>query len=215
MVRPYLSFGSPVPADFFVLSVGEPPSRDCTKIGGLPFWPRDREWPQSGAGRACPFSLSSVFANRSTSWAPSPRRMLLLFGDKDVPSSLVAKWQSLTCRTRLLDFNELPVKPATPSFYGARWRAENYPDAKYGDPIVLADETTVSEVWFVCQLLGMQIGGHPYFPGSSGRPQKTERVVCSMSAVFPIPGLPWPFVNHPSPLTTREAAQLTFDLSED
>lgn len=214
MVHDYVSFEAAAPADLFLLAVGEAPSRGCTKIGGLPFWPRGRTWPRSRDDRPLPFLAQFCFHESQDIVGSLPEEMLLLFGDEDDPSSLVAEWQSLTCRTRLLDYDQMPVKPVGPSFYGTRWRTENYPDAKCDDPIVLADGTSVSDVRLVCQLLGMQIGSHPYFPEWAERPHGMERVICSMCSVFPIPGLPWPFMNRSAPLTTREAEEFAIDLSE-
>lgn len=214
MVRDLVSFGPPVPADVFVLAVGEAPSRDETKIGGLPFWPHDREWPRSRTGQPLPFLAQFCFRGSLDIVGSLPADMLLLFGDKDHPSTVVAEWQSSRCRARLVDLDDVPVKAATPCFYGTRWRTENFPDAKYDDPVGLADGSNVNHMWFVCRLLGMQIGRYPYFPEWSGRPLERGRVVCSMSAVFPMPGLPHPFVNRPSPLTDEEASGLSLDLSE-
>ncbi len=61
MVREYVSFGSPVPADVFVLALGDAPSRDCTKIGGLPLWPHGHEGPRSMTGQPLPFLAQFCF----------------------------------------------------------------------------------------------------------------------------------------------------------
>ena len=202
------------PTCFYWASERDPP-RDCTKIGGLPFWPHDRAWPESEDGRPLPFLAQFCFRESRDLVGDLPEEMLLLFGDKDDPANVVGRWQSPACRTRLVDCDEMPVEPIAPSFYGIRWRTENFPDAEYGnDGIVLADGTTVSEKWFVCTLMGMQIGSHPFFPRWEGRPGKTEKTVCAMSAVFPIPGFPWPFINRSSPLTEQEVEPLSLDLCE-
>ena len=39
----------------FVWGLGEPPRRECTKIGGLPYWPSQRPWPQSQGGYPATF----------------------------------------------------------------------------------------------------------------------------------------------------------------
>jgi hypothetical protein len=213
-VREHVSFGPAVPADVFLLAVGEAPTRDCTKIGGLPYWPCNRVWPQSRAGEPLPFLAQFCLHDSLDIVGSVPEDMLLLFGDKNNPSTIVAKWQSLSCGSKLLTRKEMPVKPVTPCFYGTRWRTENYPNATYSDPVRLPDGNTVSELWFVCQLLGMQIGTHPYFPKWDTPPIITERVVCSLSAVFPIPNLDWPFMNRALPLTAEEVDDFTFDLLE-
>ena len=42
-----LRVGTQTPTDIFVFGKGEPDNPACTKVGGRPFWPRDREWPQN------------------------------------------------------------------------------------------------------------------------------------------------------------------------
>ncbi len=214
MIRDLVSLGTPVPADVFLLGIGEPPLRDCTKIGGLPAWPYDRKWPESTTGAPLPFLAQFCFRDSLDIVGDLPEDMLLLFGDKDIPSTIIAKWQSSKCRTRWVRRDEMPVVPILQCFFGTRWRTVNYPDARFGDPVTLFDETTVSQVWLVCRLLGMQIGAHPYFPDWDAVPHREGRVVCSMSAVFPIPDLPWPFINRSAPLSAHEAEHLALDLCE-
>jgi len=213
LVGPYVSFGPPTPADLFLLSVGEAPIRDCTKIGGLPFWAHGRDWPRSSTGEPLPFLAQFCFRESIDIVGSLPGDLLLLFGDKDCPSTVVARWESSTCHSRLVDRNDMPVEPVVPCFYGSRWTTENYPDAQYADLDLLPDGTRVSDVWFICELLGMQIGSQPYFPRWSGRPDRTERVVCGMASVFPIPDTPHPFMNRSQPLTRQEADDLAFDLT--
>jgi hypothetical protein len=214
MVRDVVSLGRPVPADVFLLSVGEPPLRDCTKIGGLPAWPYDRKWPQSTTGEPLPFLSQFCFRDSMDIVGDLPEDMLLLFGDKDAPSTIIAKWQSSKIGTRWIRRDEVPVVPVPQCFFGSRWRTVNYPDAEFGDPVTLSDGTSVEQVWLVCQLLGMQIGAAPYFPDWGGLPHSEGRAVCSMSAVFPIPDLPWPFMNRSAPLTAHEADHFAVDLCE-
>ena len=214
-VKPFVSFGLPVPVDMFLLSVGEAPTRDCTKIGGLPFWPIGRQWPRSITGDFLPFLAQFNFSESRDITGDLPENLLLLFGHADIPSSIVAKWQSTTCHARLLDRDDMPVKPALPCFYGMRWRTESYPDAAYDDdPIQLEDGTRVSDVWFVCELLGMQISPYPFFPRWNGLPARTDRALCSLCSIFPIAHKPYSFVNHSQPLTDLEAQNLYLDLTE-
>ncbi len=208
-LRDYVSFGPPVPVDLFLLGLGEAPTRDRTKIGGLPFWPYGREWPRSATGQPLPFLAQFCFRESTDIVDAVPEDMLLLFGDKDNPSTIVAEWQASVCQTRLVDRGEMPVAPLTPCFYGTRWRTETYPEATYDDdPLVLADGSRVSDMWFVHQLMGMQISRYPFFLRWDGRPAKAERAVCSMSSIFPVPDLPCPFTNRSLPLARQEAEQL-------
>lgn len=234
MIRRYYLFGPPVPVDMFLLSLGEAPHRDCTKIGGLPFWPRGRQWPKATAVALPPFPMGPTLPRVTPAGAPlpflaqfcfresvdiigdTPEDLLLLFGDKDVPWTIVGKWQSSKCRSRLVDCNDIPVASPTPTFWGTPWRTEHLliPVANSGVTSVdLADGTWVSDLWFICELLGMQISPYPFFPRWGHRPNAQERAVCSLCSVFPRPGQPWPFLNRSEPLTGDEARPLAFDMT--
>ncbi len=143
-----------------------------------------------------------------------PEDLLLLFGFPDVPSTIVARWQASVCRSALVEHDNIPRKTAIPCFHGIRWRTENFPEAQYPTSITLADGTRVHDVPFILQLLGMQITRKPYFPRWGGRPKATDHVVCGMASVFPIAWRPCPFVNRPEPLTQRQAAELTVELTD-
>lgn len=214
VARDHIAFGPASPTDVFLQAVGEAPRRDCTKIGGLPFWPHDRDWPESETGQPLPFLAQFCFRESIDIVGDVPEKLLLLFGDRDDPSNIVGEWQSPTCRTRLIERHEMPCEPSKRCFYGVRWRTDNYPNADYDDSITLVDGTTIDDPWFVCRIVGMQIGRHPCFPAWNGRPRETERVICSLSAFFPLAGLPCQFVNWTRPLTERESEDHAFDLSE-
>jgi len=213
LMRPHGAFGLSTPIDLFLLSVGESPDRTHTKIGGLPFWPRERDWPKSITGEPLPFLAQFCFRDSLDIVDSVPEDILLLFGNPDLPSSIVARWESSTSRSRLVDCSDMPDNRIVPCFYGTRWRTESFPEAAHPDPVLLADGTAVLDTGLVSELLGLQIGPGPYFPRWSGRPGKAERVVCAMSSVFPIPDRPYPFINRPQPLTTQEAEHLAVPLT--
>lgn len=214
LVRQQVSFGRPVPTDVFLLGIGEPPSRGWTKIGGLPFWPHNRPWPHGQTRKPLPFLAQFDFRDSLDIVGHLPGDLLLLFGEKDHPSRIVAKWQSANCKDALIDHGEMPIEPITPCFYGTRWRTENYPDATWPYDLILEDGSRVTPSYFVDEILGMQISRSPFLPAGKGRPWKTERIICSMSAIFPQPDIAWQFTNRAAPLTEQEAAELSFELSE-
>lgn len=214
LVREHISFGHAVPADVFLLGTGEAPSREWTKIGGLPFWPRDRPWPHGDTQKPLPFLAQFNFRDSLDIVGQLPGDLLVLFGDKDHPATIVAKWQSSSYNGCLIGRDDMPIEPVTARFYGTRWRTESYPDATWPADLILEDGSRVLEPWLVCEILGMQIGPSPLLPPGKGRPWKTERIICSMCAIFPQPDVPWQFTNRAEPLTEQEAAQLSLDLSE-
>lgn len=213
MVRGYMTFGDPVPTDFFLLGIGEPPSRDRTKIGGLPFWPRSRPWPHSAAHVPLPFLAQFNFRGSRDIVGELPADILLLFGHKNEPSEIVAVWQSSKCREPLVGPDDMPITPVTPCLYGTRWRTESYLDGRWPDDLILEDGSRVLEPWLLCEPLGLKIGASYFLISRDEQLSTGERIVCSMCALPPQPGVPWQFTNRAEPLTESEAEQLTFELT--
>lgn len=214
-LRPYVAFGPPTPVDVFLLSIGEPEDRAATKIGGVPFWPRRREWPRSQLGKPLPFLAQFCFCESTDIVGDLPGDLLLLFGEGDLPGSIIARWQSYTPCERLIDGAEMPVKARSTCFHGVRWRTESFLEAEYDDnPICLPNGTRVSDLWFVCELLGMQIGPRPFFPRWNDSPRTTDRAICSMCSVLPTPEALYPFVNRSEPLTDQESLESCVGLSD-
>lgn len=131
--------GRTVPTDLFVLSYGEPPCRDVTKIGGLPYRPADRPWPVSKESGE-PLSFAAQFRfTESKDLVPSlPGDILLCFFDDIAaapydwfPGPPVFEWYPL-------GLSNLVMKEAIPSVsvgfedipicYGSRYRTVDYPD---------------------------------------------------------------------------------------
>lgn len=210
----YIDFGPPKPSDVFILGIGEPPYRDWTKIGGLPFWPRGRAWPHSDRDLPLPFLAQFDFRDSKDIVGDLPADILLLFGDKRSPSKVVAKWQSSKYSGPLVQPEDMPIAPTSPCFYGVRWRTESFPHARLPKELILEDGSRVLEPWTVCEVVGMQIGPAPYLPPQDQDVRETHRIMCSLCAFYPQPEIPWQFINRPEPLNEREAQDLMFELTE-
>src|SRR5262249_53652498 len=72
-----------VPVDLFVFCKGEPPRRDLTKIGGLPYWPARREWPRAESGAPMAFVAQINFADSRDITGTLPGDLLLVFGEPE------------------------------------------------------------------------------------------------------------------------------------
>jgi hypothetical protein len=98
MVDQY-DWGRPVPVDVFVMSKGEPENRYATKIGGLPYRPRDLLWPCAPSGRPLAMIAQFNFTNSTDIIGKLPGDLLLVFGDDsdgDGPIELLhLEWQRL------------------------------------------------------------------------------------------------------------------------
>jgi hypothetical protein len=70
-----------VPTDVFVFARGEPQNRSVTKVGGLPFWPRARDWPMGRSGLPMTFVAQFCFADSTDLFHSLPGEILLVFAD--------------------------------------------------------------------------------------------------------------------------------------
>lgn len=216
LIRPHYVFGPKVPVDLFLLSAGEAPRRECTKIGGLPFWPKGRRWPTTAGGDPLPFLAQFCFLDSLDIVGPTPEDMLLLFGDKDNPQTIVAEWQTTKCDSSLIDEGDAPVASPAPAMWGTPWRTHHL--------IVPVEQSDVNQVWLsdgtlaydihnICELNGMQISPFPTFPRCWHPLRSHSKALCSLFGVYPKAGEKWPFLNRANPLSDAEAMELTFDMT--
>src|SRR5262249_17436874 len=67
------------PTDVFVFAKGEPPRRELTKVGGLPYWPARRAWPRDDEGNPLAFLAQFCFADSRDITGELPGDVLLIF----------------------------------------------------------------------------------------------------------------------------------------
>lgn len=203
--------GESVPTDLFILSIGESPSRNCTKIGGLPFWRRDRTWPKSENGKPLPFLAQFEFRESTDITGNLPGEILLIFAHPDLHDGLKIEWETKSRPIDLVSIDDVPVHTYVPTFYGTRWRTINYPSweplNEHWSNIELADGTTVLDIYFALRFIGMQIGPSPFIPAWDKVAGPNERILCSLCSVFPLPNCIYPFLNYRDPLTEIDAQQ--------
>jgi Domain of unknown function (DUF1963) len=84
-----------VPTDVFIWSRGEPPHREVTKVGGLPYREAGKPWPMAPSGTPMNFVAQFCFAD-SCDIVPNalPGDILLFFaeGDEWSPGNYQFKW---------------------------------------------------------------------------------------------------------------------------
>jgi hypothetical protein len=106
-----LRVGRPVPTDVFVFGKGEAPRRDCTKVGGLPYWPADRPWPRNAAGVPYRFLAQFNFTDSVDLVPRLPDQVLLLLvngGDDWLyePDSIHFEWVAPGLTPRALSMGQ-------------------------------------------------------------------------------------------------------------
>jgi hypothetical protein len=205
MVDQY-DWGRPVPVDVFVMSKGEPENRFATKIGGLPYRPRNLPWPCTPTGRPLALVAQFNFTNSTDIVGDLPGDLLLVFGDNSggMIQPLHMEWQSLGIQdlARPVDMpgDCMTIAPC----FGNRCRMNSYPDA-----VRITDskypQCQGKDVWShycIPQLQATQIGRAPYFI-QAGDDSLPGQPLCTIASVQPDKHQPYPWVNVPEPLCRK------------
>jgi hypothetical protein len=205
--------GPTVPADIFVFALGQPPRRDVSKVGGLPYRPRGKPWPTTEGGPMT-FLAQLRFTESRDLVGELPGDLLLIF-TRDMslyngePTCLAFEWYPLGL-TDLARPGEVP--PPERQFvtcYGLRHRTFDYLDEdramRYLRRAIPPGRSTgygrEFSLRLLCRLDGMKIGGAPrWFNLNDPERHKPGRFLATLAGVVPDPFAPFPWVNHPSPL---------------
>ena len=194
-----LRTGQPVPADVFVFGKGEPPRREGTQVGGLPYWPEDRPWPLNlFSGEPCLFLAQVNFADSRDLFPALPGEVLvLLVADTERnlwdPGVIHFEWLPLGLRPVARCDKSLIALRAGP-FYGVIHRSADYPET-----LDSARRLKLRDGWNLPVLNGTKIGGVPHFiqSGDDSRGQ----FLCQLGSIQAAPDVPYPWVNQAEPLT--------------
>jgi hypothetical protein len=175
----------------FVFGGGEDSNdRVSTRVGGLPFWPKDRPWPKAQDGT--PKQFLGQFDFRNIIWPqPLPGDVLTVHWDEDwdgdgrfsgpadgAAATLV--WHDSQKIGQLIGRQDLPPPP--------KWFSD--PGPFYGMPVLVTDyKNKLSETSFVLTIHGMKIGGHSQFYGNNWQRDiaalKIPVFLCSMGYITP------------------------------
>jgi hypothetical protein len=177
--------GDSVPCDVFVLGLGEPDERATTKIGGLPYRPRNVPWPMSmESQKPLTFVAQFCFTDSRDLFPDLPGDMLLAFFEDFAaepytyfPGPPQFEWYSLG-QDDLISVDEIPSTGFTfPICYGARYRTCDYGAAAAERAISRAIRTTFTHSVespdvqglqeFACVFPNLKIGGLPCWPGET------------------------------------------------
>ena len=192
-----LRIGKACPTDVFVFGWGESPRRDGTKVGGTPYWPADRPWPSSAAGKPCLFLAQFNFADSPDLLPDLPGDVLLLLledaqGYLREPAQIRFEWLPLGLPTAS-DFNDLPSALKAGPFYGVIRRSADYPDVTER-----ADALDIPGGYNLPVLNGTKIGGVPHFIQAAD--EGTGECLCQLGSVQAHARVPYPWVNRAEPL---------------
>jgi hypothetical protein len=218
--------GRRIPCDIFVFGLGEPISASTSKIGGIPFRPAKWEWPKGLAGKEMTFIAQFNFCESKDLFESLPGDVLLVFStDDDICSDdpqerLRFEWCHIDTVEPLCSAEQVPqTKWDFQMCYGARYRTCDYAERTAQSVLASAlDNDSVQEMGAESaslgleRLWGMKIGGLP-ITGRGGEitasPWKGT-FLCSLATVVPPSSVPYPWINHPEPLSLDDAIKQYF-----
>lgn len=217
LLQSYVTLGAATDADVFVLGSGVSLRRECTKIGGLPYWPRSRPWPTSELGIPQPFLAQFNFGESKDICGAVPSDVLLLFARPDLRGGVNIEWGGAANAQDLVRVDEVPIASDIPELCGVRWRCQSFADVEmeedHWSEVVLRNGEAVHDASLVFTPLGLQIGRKPYLPPWTRILHAGDDVVCSLSSVFPIVGRSFAVLDRENPLSALEAKSLSVSVS--
>lgn len=188
-----LRVGSATPTDIFVFGKGEPDNPTCTKVGGRPWWPEDRQWPCNLDGSPRCFLAQFNFQDSVDILNTEIPEMLL-----SVTATAPFDWTSLA-------FHWVPVTAVTSSnivvpsafdsastFFGVRYRSFDYGELLH---------ESLEDIYLLPVLNGTKIGGVPYCEVKGNR--APGRFLCQLGSIQAHPDVPYPWTNHKAALCVR------------
>jgi hypothetical protein len=130
-VKKKSDLGKPVPVDLCVWKLGDSERRDVTKIGGLPYWPANEQWPTFGDRKPFSFMAQFCFADSRDILPRLPGDILsVLVGDGH--GEIELRWFRLG-EKNLLPAKDIPLQQwAIQPCHAVLHRTAEYPDSSYG-----------------------------------------------------------------------------------
>jgi hypothetical protein len=190
------------PADAFVFAQGEPPRREVTKVGGLPYWPAEKPWPTTAEGKPCWFMAQLNFADSLDLLPELPGNLLSILTEDeeswlwDDLATVHFEWQTVK-EQDLIAAEQFPTFEHEYDYcdcYGVICRTTDYPEAAE-----VALDLEVGQSYNLAVLNATKIGGAPNFiqedlgiPGT---------FLAQLASVQPAPHVPFPWVNRKEPYT--------------
>src|SRR5262249_3781899 len=134
----------------------------CTKVGGVPYWPKGRRWPTNSAGAPYRFVAQFNFADSRDLFSELPGDVLLLLAEDEKdwmwePMRVRFEWLRLGLPT-CPEFDESLIAEKAGPFFGVIYRSADYPDAEDKAYVL-----KVSQGWDLPILNATKIGGVPHF----------------------------------------------------
>jgi hypothetical protein len=208
-----------VPSDVFVFGEGPPPHPAATKIGGIPYRPREQVWPKGAKSRPLTFLAQICFADSGDIVGALPDDVLLIFGEGQQTAGncgagewdatdqvgLYFEWQPLRIDNPTREEDCPQTDWTLDEFFGVIHRTVDYPAI---DPFMMRDGR---EIHAPTVMAATKIGGVPYW---DQYPEEMPGTFLGMLTSFdPLTDVLFPFVNREDPLSADECHKKTVDSS--
>jgi hypothetical protein len=208
LVQAELDLGPKIPAHYLLYAVGEPDTREQSRIGGLPYRPRGSPWPMDSLGHPEEFVCQIDFSDSRSLLPQLPAEIMLLFASEegvgDAPFTLEWYRPGLTDLMTVRDFPRFdftfPMLQSV-SVFCYLYETYDFPEAK------ARIQGTRFETWksfdYPC---GSKIGGY-----CKSTPPGSEHIF-TLESIRLICGEPYPFVNRknwePDSITAKLLSRL-------
>ena len=219
-IRKRLEFeGHPsLPTDVFVWGEGEPEKPYLTKIGGLPYLPKDVPWPKDADGQAYIFVMQICFVDsKDIVPVPVPGDVLLMFvkhdgwdgGDLQCydPDDLHFQWIKITDQPTWdqQSMNENGFRSIEMSFFGVIHRTRDYEQSdeinrKLDEAKSRNQFAQFFRSYWIPAMSGTKIGGIPFYI-QNGLDDDDETFddttyICQFVSLQFVPEVPFPLCNR-------------------
>lgn len=182
--------GPKIPAHYFVYALGEAATREQSRIGGLPYRPRELKWPCDASGKPREFICQVDFSNSRALLPSLPGDILLIFaaeeGLDDDPFTLEWYPMGLADLIREADLPKcdftFPIVREKAHCY--LYETHDYPEA--ANRLQGAPYETWKTLGLPC---GGKIGGHQKCP------QESDKHLFTLESIRLSTDDPFPFVN--------------------
>jgi hypothetical protein len=213
--------GRTVPTDVFIMGRGPGERRDMTKVGGVPYRPTRKTWPEGEGGRPMTFLAQYCFAGSRDIVGDLPGDVLLVFAEDysfcvDGPQDFLHfEWYPLGIE-KLISRRSIPKRDEPWEFvecYGLRHRTVDYVSDVPGKVLCRLVSKEVLSTYPIdfaraefSRIRAMKIAGLPVRdprPYSQSAPGRGTRLLCSLSTISPLHEAPYPWLNEAGPLDFR------------
>ncbi len=200
-----------VACDIFLWGTGSSPNPRLTRIGGVPWLPKNHQWPDIDGVTPvflCQFNFQDskdLIGQRVAEKLPGDILLVFVADEYSATSCEVGQmrfiWVSAD-EEEVIDESDVPA-PTNPfkfvEAWGARYRTRDIP-TKWDQAYELPEDVGGGRLWSLPVLWGTKIGGVPYDSQENHRKSPRD-FLCQLVSVQVSQNTIWPWVDRKKPIT--------------